>query len=247
MGKILRSDALKLKGTPFYTVHVAVPIFGILIFLGYMGITGYEAENLTANYFTLLSLIFPILAAWVCSIVTDQEVETGGGFFMLSMVSRAKALFSKLVFLLGFGLAACLLVIMGFGVLAPLVRRGYAPSFQFLLGSALIVWGCSLFLYFFHTWLSLKFGRNVSFAAAAVELLLAALMLTGLGDTVWFLIPSAWGMRLMKLYASYTTGGSISTFIPVPTILAIVTLSTLGMGMLLFVWMRKWEGRKNEE
>lgn len=245
MGKQLRSDALKLKKTPFFILHLAVPVLGVLVFIIYLGITGYEPENLTVNYFMVLALVYPIVAAWLCSIVADQEVDTGGGFFILSAISRSRMLLSKLILLLIFGLLACLLATVGFGGLAPLVSGGYAPSFQLILVSALIVWGCSIFLYLFHLWLNLKFGRNVNYAAAAFELLLAALMLTGLGDTVWYLVPSAWGIRLVKLCATDIAGGNIYSFLSVPYIITIIVISSLVMFTLLFYWLRRWEGRKS--
>lgn len=245
MGKQLHADALKLKKTPFFILHLAVPALGVLVFITYLGATGYEPGNLAVDYFQALALVYPIVVAWLCSIAADQEVDTGGGFFMLSAISRSKTLLSKLIFLLLLGLAACLFATVGYGALAPLVSAGYAPSYQLIFVSALIVWACSVFLYLFHLWLNLKFGRNVSFAAAAFELLLAALMLTGLGDTVWYLVPSAWSMRLVELYARHIAGGSIHSFLPVPYVIPIIAVFIVGMFTLLFIWLWRWEGRKS--
>jgi len=245
MGRQLRSDALKLKRTPFYILHMAIPVMGVLVFISYMGISAHAPESLTVNYLQVLALVYPILATWLCSVVIGQEIEAGGGFFMLTASLRRRALLSKLFFLLGFGLAACLLVIFGYGRLAPLVRKGYLPSGQMLLVSALIVWGCAIFLYLFHVWLCLRFGRNVSFAMSAVELLFSALMLTGLGETVWFLVPSAWGVRLVSLYARYASRQVVTTVLSISSIISIIALTTLGMLVLILAWLCRWEGRKS--
>jgi len=91
----------------------------------------------------------------------------------------------------------------------------------------------------------LRFGRNVSFAMSAVELLFSALMLTGLGETVWFLVPSAWGVRLVSLYARYAGGQVVTTVLPISSIISIIALTTLGMLVLILVWLCRWEGRKS--
>lgn len=241
--KQLGSDTLKLSRTPFFILHIAVPALGAVTFLWYMAITPYAPEHLTVNYFQVLALVYPILAAWLCAVVSEQEIEAGGGFFMLSTPKRAGALSSKLILLLGCGVAACLLATLGFGLFAPLAKPGFAPPLGVFVKAGLLVWGCAVFEYLFHLWLSLAFGKNMGFAVAAVEVLLAALLLTGLGETVWYFVPSAWGVRLVPL----CLGGSITAGGQVAFAAKLAVGYCCAMAAVLFLWFRRWEGRRQEE
>lgn len=247
LGKQISSDAVRLSKTPFLVVHLAVPVLGILIFTWYQSMTIYPPEKFTVNYYQVLTLIYPLLAAWICSIITEQEIEAGGGFFLLSTPSRMKSLLSKLLFLVIFGLMSCLLVTLGYSGVAAIIISEFSFPLSITLRMALLVWGCAVYEYLFHTWLGLRFSRNASFAAAAVEILFAALMLTGLGEAIWFFVPSAWGVRLVNLLSRYLLLGDITTVpaMKLGTLAAVVV--TFLMLVLLFIWFRRWEGRKNEE
>lgn len=199
LGRPLASDAIRLSKTPFFILHLVIPALGILIFAIYQSATIIAPERFAIYYYQVLTLVYPLLAAWMSSIITEQEVEAGGGFFLLSTPSRAKTLLSKLLYLVLCGLIACLLATVGYSGVVSLMRTEFSLPLSTTLQIALLIWGCAIFEYLFHTWLGLRFGRNASFAVSAVEVLFAALLLTGLGETIWFFVPSAWGMRLVSL------------------------------------------------
>lgn len=247
LSKQIFSDAIKLSRTPFFIVHLAIPVLGILVFAAYQRTSHYAPEQFTINYYQVLTLIYPLLAAWICAIITEQEVEAGGGFFLLSTPSPLRNLLSKLLFMVIFGLMSCLLVTLGYrGVAAMMI-----PEFSFPLSitfrMALLIWSCAVFAYLFHTWLGLRFSGNVSFAVATVEILLAALMLTGLGETIWFFVPSAWGVRLVSLLSRYLMRGEMATVPAMQLGALMAVIATLLMLVFLFTWFLHWEGRKNEE
>jgi len=247
LSKQITSDAIRLNKTSFFILHLAIPVLGILCFAAYQSMTIYAPDKFAINYYQVLTLIYPLLAAWLCSIITEQEVEAGGGFFLLSTPSRAKSLLSKLIYLVLFGLAACLFVTMGYSGVIVFIRPEFSLPLSTTLRMALLVWGCAFFEYLFHTWLGLRFGRNVSFAVAAVEILFAALMLTGLGETIWFFVPSAWGVRLVSLLSRYLKGGDTATVSAMQLGALMAVILTLLMLVFLFLWFRRWEGREKEE
>ena len=82
-------------------------------------------------------------------------------------------------------------------------------------------------LYAFHLFLSLCFGKAASMAAGIVEAVLAALMLTGLGDGCWPVVPCAWSGRWSSYLLLYEAG----------------VLITAG----IFIWFHYYEGRQCEE
>lgn len=243
----LASDALKLSKTPFFILHLALPALGIALFFAYQSISTYAPEHLATNYYQLLALIYPLLAAWLCSLVVEQEIEAGGGFFLLSLPSRKVSLFSKLLFLLLGGLLACLAVVLGYNALVIFVWPDYQPSLFTAILIAFIIWACSLFLYEFHLWLGLRFGQSISFAVAAFEVLLSALMITGLGESVWFFVPSAWGIKLVRLVSDFFLTKNAATLLMIELGFAAAALTTLLMTIFLFKWFTRWEGRSLDE
>lgn len=240
----VQADFLSLKRTIFFKIHLGVPIIGIAISLSYLYATKYDSIGFTANLLKVMALIYPIVIAEICDIVYEQEVEAGGCFWMLSAVSRSKSLLSKLFFLSCAGVFSCLLTVLGFGLLLPLINRDNLPDFVYLFFSGIIIWGCAIFLYVFHSWLALKYGRNVGFAVAAFEFLISGLMLTGLGDTVWFFAPCSWGVRTLNLFNGMYYHKSATSFLPIPIIITLIFTATIGMILILFKWFQKWEGRK---
>lgn len=243
--RIVKADIIKLRKTPFFILHVVIPLVGIGIFSGYQILTNYDSNALMINYFQVLSLVYPIIAAWLTTIVTDQEIEAGGGFFLLNPASKSRTLLSKVNLLVISGLFACLVVGGGYHLFVNF-RPDYSlpSSLIFLLVG--VIWCCALFLYLFHLWLGLCFGRNVNFAVAAVELLLSALLLTGLGETIWYFFPCAWGIRLIPLIASCFNGNVSDILMKIQLGMGSLVFLTVAMIVFLFVWFRKWEGRKNE-
>ncbi|WP_429959279.1 lantibiotic immunity ABC transporter MutG family permease subunit [Enterococcus sp. AZ196] len=244
--RILQADILKVKRTPFLLLHLIIPLLGIVIFFSYQQWTNHQANRLTINFFQILALIYPILAAWLTTIVADQEIEAGDGFFLLSSPVKFLALSSKMVLLVIFGLLSCLFVGAGYHLILSQFRSDYSLSLALILLLVGIVWCCALFQYFFHLWLGLCFGRNVNFSVAAVELLLSALLLTGLGETIWFLFPCAWGLRMVPLLAAYLENNSVDVLTKIQLGELSMVLLTLMMFGFLSIWFSQWEGRKNE-
>lgn len=245
MQRQLAADAIRLSKTPFFALHLAIPLLGILIFTLYQRVSIYAPDKFAVNYCQVLTVIYPLLAAWLCSVVCEQEAEAGF-FFMLGTPARGKVLASNLLYLLASGLAACLLAALGYGVAVVWVRPQFSLSLIFMLQAALVIWGCAIFEYLLHLWLGLRFGRNAGFAVSAVEILLAALMLTGLGEGLWYFVPSAWGARLIGLLARYRQSGETAVLHAIQSGAAIAACITLLAGVLVFLWFHRWEGRRQE-
>lgn len=242
----IQADLFKLRKTAFFWLHLVVPFLGIIIFFGYQKLTNYPANALTINYFQLLALIYPILAVWMTTILVDQEIEAGGGFFLLNASSKARVLFSKIILLLTPGLFSCLFIGLGYHLVLSQFKSDYSLPLSLIFILTIVIWGSALFLYFFHLWLGFCFGRNVNFALAAVEFLLSALLLTGLGETIWFFFPCAWGIRLVPLVATYFSGNTLEALQKIEMGLGSIISLTGIMLIFLFVWFSKWEGRGNE-
>lgn len=244
--RLFRADALRLSKTPFFPIHLLVPVLGVLLMYAYVRLGGHSPTAFSQVFYQLLAMVFPILAAWTCSIASEQEIEAGGGFVLLSAPSRSRAMISKLIFLLVFSFGASILATMGYGLLVSLTETGSTRPMTDYFQAGLVLWGCSIFFFLFHFWLGLRLSRGVSFAFSALESLLSALMITGLGDTIWFFIPSGWGIRLVGL----CTDGTLNSAQHLQQMqfgITVMAAGTVGMLLFFFLWAVRWEGRKSEE
>ena len=97
--------------------------------------------------------------------------------------------------------------------------------------------------------LGMSFGKGASMGLGIAGSLIAALMITGLGDATWKYIPWAWGVRAMdytvlawdspQLYAQVKTDFFSGMIISVCCTVCLLIAS--------LVWFHGWEGGKNSE
>lgn len=246
---LLAADWRKIRRTAFLPVHLGIPLLGALVFGLYSAVTPYGAASLAGAYFTLLAVLYPVVAALTSATLFAPEIGAGGGYFLVSSPARGRVLGAKLLYLLGFGLLSCLLATGGYGALCHLMGKGEVPLALYLQ-AGVILWLSSLFLYVLHTWLDLRFGQNISFGVAAVELLLAALFRTGLGNGIWYAAPFSWGVRFLSMWFSGAVGGEAIAPAALHRELSLGGGFTLGITLaailLLTLWFFHWEGRRDE-
>lgn len=243
----LRGDFIKLNKTPFFLLHFVIPLFGAGIFFLYQLLSNRNSNQMIFNFGQLLAWVYPIIAAWMTMIVVNQEIEAGGGFFLVNGVSRKKILCSKLFYLIFCGILAIGLGLLSYHLLNVFLGEAYRISFQQVLKIYSIIFCCSLFQYFFHTGLCLYLDYNASFGVAVAEFLIGALMLTQLGELLWIFFPSAWGLRFIGMLGKKVTGEFLLNYLSISQLSLIVLVMTVGIASLLFIFIARWEGRRNEE
>ncbi|HHT7239572.1 TPA: lantibiotic immunity ABC transporter MutG family permease subunit [Bacillus cereus] len=245
--RVLRADFLKMKSTIFSWIHIAMPIIGIVLFLSYYSFSKLDSMSKVPGYIQVLSIAFPLLISVVCSFVVEQEALAGNFKELLSTeYGRRKVFISKV----------CLLLICGF-CSTILAVFGFAAGFHFVLGQnefplsvyveiSFVLFGCQIFMYLFHLFLSFRFSKGASIGIGIIESLLAALMLTGLGDVIWKYIPCAWGMRLSSSFFAYRLNPDSFHALQVDTQMGVVMcicLTIIAFVMSL-IWFSFYEGRK---
>ena len=104
-------------------------------------------------------------------------------------------------------------------------------------------------IYLIHLFVGMSFGKGASMGLGIAGSLIAALMITGLGDATWKYIPWAWGVRAMdytvlawdspQLYAQVKTDFFSGMIISVCCTVCLLIAS--------LVWFHGWEGGKNSE
>lgn len=245
--RVLRADSLKMKGTIFFWIHIAMPIIGIVLFLSYYSFSKVDSISKVPVYIQALSMAFPLLISVVSSFVVEQESLAGNFTELLSTeYGKRKAFISKV----------CLLLICGFcSTIVAVV--GFAAGFHFLLGQnelplsfyveiSFVLFGCQIFMYLFHLFLNFRFSKGASIGVGVMECLLSALMLTGMGDVIWKYMPCAWGMRLSNSFFAYRLNLDSFHALPVDIQMGIVICicSTIIAFIMSLIWFSFYEGRK---
>ena len=199
--KLIKADFMKMKHTSFYWIHICMPIIGMLIFLGYYSYSPWTAEGKVIGYLEVIAIAFPFLIGILCSMVVEQEFMAGRFKEILSAEwGKRKNILSKLIMLLLMGLFSLVLAMGGFFIGFQCILKQNTLSFIFYVYSTLFIFGAQIFLYLFHLWLSLFFGKGTSISIGMFESLCAALLLTGLGDGIWYFIPCEWAVRFSDYF-----------------------------------------------
>ncbi len=251
--RALRADFQKLKHTQVFWIHIVIPIIGALFFLiCYNLFNSVETVEKHALYFELLGMVFPLLIGIICGIVVSQEEQAGQFQVLLSTKSRITTCLSKLLTLILMGMFSLFLalgiVLLGLKVFLETSNIPYLLYFQ--------VFGwitfSNIFIYILSFFISLKFGRGASIFLGIAGMLIAALMITGLGDRYWMYLPWAWSVRFCNFAVLNFMVTVMHKEIPelsynLQKASCITGAYTFGILALQLLWFKFWEGRKCDE
>lgn len=193
----LKSDWYKLRHTSFFLLHLLFPVCGAVLMLLYAHFSGSSDLNKLAAFAQILALAYPFVISIVCQVAADQEMRAGHFQNMLTQPSRVKAIVSKFTWLTLSGFIAIVISTVIFGILFSFVTGSNVPI-GFFIVIPLVLWGSNILLYGFHTILAFRFGRNLGISVGAVGSLLSALLQTGLGAGIWYVVPYGWGIRFSE-------------------------------------------------
>ncbi|SEU09577.1 lantibiotic immunity ABC transporter MutG family permease subunit [Paenibacillus sp. NFR01] len=242
---LFRADLLKTRRTPFLLLHLLAPLIAATVFLAYYAYSPWSATDKVQAYLQVLGCALPTLIALVCSMSAEQEALAGHFQGLLALpAQRIKVYASKLLLLLIYGLGAILLAVLLFGIGFREVLGQDGLGMAFYWSGAGILFGSSTFLYLLHSFVSLRFGRGPSIGTGIVGSLIAALLLTGLGERLWVYVPFAWGARLISIWTVHAAGTPLPlTVSQANTGITVCILATLTAAVLSCLWFRRWEGR----
>jgi ABC-2 type transport system permease protein len=247
--RYLKSDVLKLRRQPLLLVQLFVPLLGIAIFLAYYSFTPYSPITKVDGYLQVLAVVLPTMIGIVCSIAVEQEAVAGN--FQQLLISPVKLLpfLSKLSLLLILGFGSVLFASGGFGAGYIYLMRESPYGLKFYVLAACILFMSSVFLYFLHFFISLRFGKGASIGLGIMESLLSALLLTGLGDHNWIFIPSAWAARFITIWVHYDINSAVSIpeAIRLNSGVRYCVVGTVVIMVLLGLWICRWEGHNSSE
>lgn len=249
MGKLKRIQAefLIIRRTWVLWLHIVMPVAGIVVFLLYYRMSSWNDWGKISGYTQALAVVCPTLVGFVCAFSAEQELLAGHFQNFLGIGRyREVNLAVKLGVLMLLSLAAMLLAVCGFGVGYHLfVSRTQIP-FGFYVKTALILWIVQIFEYCFHFFLGVRFSKGISIGAGIVESLLAALLMTGLGDGIWQWVPCAWAVRFTGYFMENVQAAGANAGAMWSEVLSVL-LITLVSVVLTFIWFHFYEGKRLED
>lgn len=237
--KLLLAEILKLRHTFFYWTHALLPIVAVGGMLAYFaGTNGRELWQITA-YVELLGIALPIVVSLVCGMAVEVEAENHFQLFLGGSGRKGANFCWKCLWLILCGLAALVLAMGLFGVgYDDLLGKNGLGLWCYSKG-AFLLWLGAVPLYVEHLLLQFQWSRTVSVAVGAVEFVISALFLTGLGDGLWPLVPCSWSARLVDTYAV----AMLMPGLDFPTPPWFMVLPLLMLFGIISVWLYMYEGR----
>lgn len=207
--RLVHLEFYKMKHTGFFWLHLFVPVFGILLFLCYYGVSPHRWEGELSGYIEVLTTAFPLIISIVCA--QNVSHEEGNHFLVfLGMAVKRRNMFTAKWFVCVFmGLLGTALAVGGFMAGYSLLLKRVRFDAVLCLNMILLVWAGSMGMYFYHVFLNLWKPKSISLCIGAVESVVSALMLTGLGDGIWQFLPCAFGGHWTGYYFRYYLDGRL--------------------------------------
>lgn len=235
----VHSEFVKVKHTPFWTIHLCLPIVGGLLFTVY-----YILYQHTADYkklkiiLELTATVFPLLISIVVSLNVLLEEKTSHFQTLLGAPNRYKVMLAKLIILYGAGIAALFYLFLIFLLGVYLVGIANTIQLSILVISAAGMVFYNLIIYVLHLFLSFRFGLGISLFWGVFESLQCILYSNIDLNDMGRYIPFAWSMN----WVQDTMNGRISVHVTEWVWLAILTISGV---LVTLLWFSHWEGRTN--
>lgn len=244
VARCIKAEFAKCRHSALLYIHILVPLLGAVVFAGYFRISGWDVQTNISAYLEVLAVAFPFLIGIIVGMVVQLENQAGHWQLMLGTIpSRPAAYIGKISFLMIGAIGAAALAL---GCFAAIYRE--APLTIYLKAGILLV--LAVFpLYLVHLFVGMRFGKGASMGLGIAGSLVAALMITGLGDAVWKYNPWAWCVRFMDYTVLSWSNPDVFKLVCNDFIIGIVIalLSSLLLFFLSIIWFRSWEGCKEND
>lgn len=276
--RCLRAELLKLRGSRMIAIHLAIAVGVPLAFVAYYAASGTLAPAAKLSAFVqVVACGMTFVAGFIAGFAAEDEWAATRLQAVLGAPSRVRAAAAKLLVYLGFALACLALALCVFVVGMSLVGQpvwavptvavsdGGLAGLGLLVAQFALIFLGSVPCYVLAFWVSLAFGRNAGFGLGILGLLVALLLLTGLGDGIWPYVPWAWPERLAAMLpdalqiAGGALPGGLANFDPqlAETVVArylgfyrLGLIVCLAVGVVLSaamgIWVARTDGRRGE-
>ncbi len=249
----IRASFYKFRCRKAYWLHLAAPLLAIAVFGWYDAGRGGSGKEMAQVYLQAVGIAFPFLISIVVTQQFEAERRAGNfGNLLFYPAARIVGHAANITVLLLWGLLASLLASAGFGALLLILGYREIPL-AWYAEMGILLWACNIGWYFFNYMVCYCFGDGISLGTGTVGSMLSALMLLGLGDGIWYIIPCSYGARAVS-YASLFQGEremgavlkaelnrQIALGIPM------ICIITITIAFAFFLWGKRWQAEKFRE
>ncbi len=243
---LFQSELYKLLHSSLAYVHIFVPILGITVFLAYYTISPWNEPEKVSAYLQILAMIFPVLIAVITTITSEMEAQAGFFQGLLSIPCEKRVIhIVKLDVLLMFGLISTFVTVAGFGMLFRWMGNiGFSSSFY--SKAAILLFSGNIPSYILHYMISFALPKGVGLGLGIMGSLLSALLLTGLGDMIWYYLPWSISVRMCSIFVENEVKNRIfMEGIGVKNGLSFMIIASFFLFLSLIFWGMKWEASKH--
>lgn len=242
--RCIRANYIKARHSLLWGFYIVIPVVLAVIFTGYFQTSAWNKMTKVSAFLEMLGIIYPFIIGIVAGMTAQQESRAGHYQFMLGTVpSRAGIYIGEILFLLVNSIVFCLTAVGFFALLFP-----FAPVHEYAKIVGLLFWG-SVPVYLIHFLIAFLFGKNASMGLGIAGCLLAAIMLTGLGDAFWQYIPWAWSARFMDFCVLSLIDNEVylqnSTAFYYGIIITVIF--TFILLLTSIIWIKLWDGENRNE
>lgn len=239
--RYLKSEFYKLRHSGFFLVHLLFPICGVALMMCYAQISGSSEINKLVAFTQVFAIAYPFAISVACQIVADQEMRAGHFQNILTKPSRVKAISAKFTWLLISGLLAIIIGTVLFGIFFSVVIGTTVPL-GFFIVTPITLWLSNIFLYGIHIIFAFRFGRNLGISVGAVGSLLSALLQTGLGEGIWYVIPYGLGIRFSEKIVAWVFQIPMTGLSEIRLGIFSGIVWTCAIIIVVFLWFKRYNG-----
>lgn len=194
--RLCMGECYKTKHTIIPALHIGIPLAGSMVLLLYYRASGAETIISLSTFTQLTGLAFPFIVSLICACQTALEEGNHFQTFLGGSAGWLCSFWAKCLVLQIAGGMAVLIGIGSFALGATYLLENAALPGRFYMEMAAGVWLGSLIQYPIHLFLNVRFSQSVSMGIGVIQSVLAALLITGLGEGIWQFIPCSWSIRL---------------------------------------------------
>ncbi|WP_101772241.1 lantibiotic immunity ABC transporter MutG family permease subunit [Peptostreptococcus faecalis] len=227
----------------FFYIHLASAMFVISLFLFYYYNSPWSEQSKVTAYIQIVACAFPMMSSII--IALNFKLESQNLFNMLIGAPNSKFLshFNNILFLLIEGCITSLIALIGFGIVFKTMGNQFFSISIYIYSSVLMLM-INYIIYTLIYIITYQFGKSLGIMIGVFGSILSAIMLTGLGESIWFYIPFSIVSRLPSHLIISKTNNT-NYFLQPEIIKACISCIVLYfiVTILFYIWSNKWEGR----
>lgn len=238
----LKADLYKFIKSKIVISHFLIPVIGLILMLAYFTLSSWSQSEKISAYIQVISMAFPLIISIVVNMVYEQEEDAAFQSFLSNPSKRYIPHISKLFLLLILGLTSTLISILGFEILF----NKEIFSIMFYLKLAMIMFISNIPLYMLQYLVVFNFGKGASMGIGIIGSLVTALMITGIGEGLWFILPWGYSIRLSSYYFQYKITNNLNWILESDFKLGVISLIAMILIEIttIIIFSSQWEGKK---